>query len=102
MQRQQKEEKNKQEKWIPLTLDYFSPSYKRRGQNEALLLSRAKSLLGDKHPKTKTSSQIKHSFPQSKLLHFLSNVWFPCNFVQKFLEPTTLRTNLDLKSGSPF
>lgn len=103
--------KNKQEKSISLILDYFSPSSKRGGQNKTHLFSRAKSSLVAKRQKLKVFPQnksscyrIKHIFPPGRLLHFLPNVWFLCNFVQKLLAPTTTRAKLqeyclDLESG---
>lgn len=103
----QKREKNKQEKSIPLIPDYFSPSCKRGSQSKMHLLSKTKSCLGAKQQKLRI-------FPLQINLHISElnafplrvgyYIWFLCNFVQKLLAPTTIRTKLqeychDLKSG---
>lgn len=101
---------NKQEKSIPLIPDYFSPPSKRGGKNKMHLLSRTKSFLGDKHEKFNIFSPNEPSyfstiriFLQRRLLLFLQNIWFLCNFIQMLLAPNTIRTKLqqyclDLKS----
>jgi len=106
----QQKEKTKA-KSITLIPNSFWPSSTREGQIKMYLFYRTKSLLGATHQKLKILPpnkspyfRIKHIFPQSRLLHLLPNIWFLCNFVQKLLAPTTIRTKLqeywlDLISG---
>lgn len=98
--KQQQNKKKIQKILYQLLPDYFTLSSIRGGQNKKHFLSRTtKSFLGTKHQKLKiflqnTSSyfRIKHFPPHSRLLHLLPNIWFLCNFVQKLLASTTMRT----------
>lgn len=105
------EGKNIQKKLNQLLPDYFTLSFIGEGQNQKHLLSRtAKSFLGTKHqklkiflPNTSSNFRIKHTSPQSRLLHLLPNTSATlCNFVQELLASTTIRNKefcLGLKSG---
>lgn len=109
--KQQQKEKNIQKNLNQLLPDYLTLSSIREGQNKKHLLSRtAKSFLGTKHqklkiflPNTSSNFRIKHTSPQSRLLHLLPNTSATlCNFVQELLVSTTIRNKefcLGLKSG---